>query len=95
MYRSLDPTFCPYCTDRARHNPEELLVACLLSCHMLWYEGIIPLQWEGARKLSASGRSALRDPERVHGTVICLRRPRRWNLAVDRRKHSQVCNERP
>ena len=23
--------------DRARHNPEELLVAALSSCHMLWY----------------------------------------------------------
>ena len=31
---SSDPNFCG---DRARHNPEELLVASLSSCHMLWY----------------------------------------------------------
>ena len=31
---SADPAFRG---DRARHNPEELLVASLSSCHMLWY----------------------------------------------------------
>lgn len=31
---SSDPNFRG---DRARHNPEELLVASLSSCHMLWY----------------------------------------------------------
>jgi organic hydroperoxide reductase OsmC/OhrA len=31
---SSDPTFRG---DRARYNPEELLVASLSSCHMLWY----------------------------------------------------------
>ena len=31
---SSDPNFRG---DRARHNPEELLVASLASCHMLWY----------------------------------------------------------
>ena len=31
---SSDPAFRG---DRARHNPEELLVASLSSCHMLWY----------------------------------------------------------
>ena len=31
---SADPTFRG---DLARHNPEELLVASLSSCHMLWY----------------------------------------------------------
>lgn len=31
---SADPMFRG---DRARHNPEDLLVAALASCHMLWY----------------------------------------------------------
>jgi organic hydroperoxide reductase OsmC/OhrA len=31
---SADPTFLG---DRGRYNPEELLVASLSSCHMLWY----------------------------------------------------------
>lgn len=31
---SSDPLFCG---DRSRHNPEELLVASLSACHMLWY----------------------------------------------------------
>ena len=31
---SSDPTFCG---DKTRYNPEELLVASLSSCHMLWY----------------------------------------------------------
>ena len=31
---SSDPAFRG---DRSRYNPEELLVACLSSCHMLWY----------------------------------------------------------
>ena len=31
---SSDPTFRG---DKARHNPEELLIASLSSCHMLWY----------------------------------------------------------
>ena len=31
---SSDPSFRG---DRSRHNPEELLVASLSSCHMLWY----------------------------------------------------------
>ena len=31
---SSDPAFCG---DRTRYNPEELLVASLSSCHMLWY----------------------------------------------------------
>ena len=31
---SSDPTFLG---DRERYNPEELLVASLSSCHMLWY----------------------------------------------------------
>ncbi|MEP6617040.1 MAG: OsmC family protein, partial [Ginsengibacter sp.] len=31
---SSDPSFLG---DKAKHNPEELLVASLSSCHMLWY----------------------------------------------------------
>ncbi len=31
---SADPTFLG---DRARHNPEDLLLASLSACHMLWY----------------------------------------------------------
>ncbi len=31
---SADPAFCG---DASRHNPEELLVAALSACHMLWY----------------------------------------------------------
>ncbi|HEX8755082.1 MAG TPA: OsmC family protein [Steroidobacteraceae bacterium] len=45
---SSDPSFRG---DRARYNPEELLVASLSSCHMLWYlhlcsiNGIIVLEY--------------------------------------------------
>jgi len=31
---SSDPAFCG---DKTKHNPEDLLVASLSSCHMLWY----------------------------------------------------------
>ncbi|HZW93399.1 MAG TPA: OsmC family protein [Candidatus Eremiobacteraceae bacterium] len=34
LLASSDPAFCG---DPARYNPEELLVASLSSCHMLWY----------------------------------------------------------
>ncbi|WP_018629829.1 OsmC family protein [Niabella aurantiaca] len=34
LYGSSDPAFRG---DRQRYNPEELLVAALSSCHMLWY----------------------------------------------------------
>jgi organic hydroperoxide reductase OsmC/OhrA len=34
IHASSDPAFRG---DRGRHNPEELLVASLSSCHMLWY----------------------------------------------------------
>lgn len=34
LFCSADPKFLG---DRARYNPEELLVAALSSCHMLWY----------------------------------------------------------
>lgn len=34
IHGSSDPSFRG---DRSRHNPEELLVASLSSCHMLWY----------------------------------------------------------
>ena len=34
IHGSSDPSFRG---DRTRHNPEELLVASLSSCHMLWY----------------------------------------------------------
>ncbi len=34
---SSDPAFRG---DPARHNPEDLLVAALASCHMLWYLGL-------------------------------------------------------
>jgi organic hydroperoxide reductase OsmC/OhrA len=34
---SSDPSFRG---DPARHNPEDLLVASLASCHMLWYLGL-------------------------------------------------------
>ena len=46
---SADPAFRG---DRARYNPEELLVASLSSCHMLWYlhlasvEGIVVQSYE-------------------------------------------------
>jgi organic hydroperoxide reductase OsmC/OhrA len=45
---SSDPTFRG---DRARYNPEELLVASLSACHMLWYlhlcasNGIVVLEY--------------------------------------------------
>jgi organic hydroperoxide reductase OsmC/OhrA len=31
---SSDPAFCG---DKTKYNPEELLVASISSCHMLWY----------------------------------------------------------
>lgn len=34
LYASSDPTFRG---DATRHNPEELFLASLASCHMLWY----------------------------------------------------------
>ena len=46
---SSDPAFRG---DKARYNPEEMLVASLSSCHMLWYlhlcatEGIVVLSYE-------------------------------------------------
>ncbi|MGA7540200.1 MAG: OsmC family protein [Steroidobacteraceae bacterium] len=46
---SSDPTFRG---DRARYNPEELLVASLSGCHMLWYlhlcaiSGIVVLEYQ-------------------------------------------------
>ncbi len=46
---SSDPAFRG---DRARYNPEEMLVASLSSCHMLWYlhlcsvEGIVVLAYQ-------------------------------------------------
>ncbi len=46
---SSDPAFRG---DKARYNPEEMLVASLSSCHMLWYlhlcatEGIVVLAYE-------------------------------------------------
>jgi organic hydroperoxide reductase OsmC/OhrA len=45
---SSDPAFRG---DRSRYNPEELLLASLSSCHMLWYlhlcaeEGVVVLQY--------------------------------------------------
>src|SRR5947209_274064 len=49
VYASSDPAFRG---DRSRYNPEELLVASLSSCHMLWYlhlcadDGVQVLQYE-------------------------------------------------
>jgi len=37
LLASSDPAFRG---DPARHNPEDLLVASLASCHMLWYLGL-------------------------------------------------------
>lgn len=37
LLASSDPNFRG---DPARHNPEDLLVASLASCHMLWYLGL-------------------------------------------------------
>ena len=34
LHGSSDPTFRG---DKTKHNPEELLVASLAACHMLWY----------------------------------------------------------
>ena len=51
---SSDPAFRG---DRTRYNPEELLVASISSCHMLWYlhlcsaEGILVQSYEGKRPM--------------------------------------------
>ena len=48
---SADPTFRG---DRSRYNPEELLVASLAACHMLWYlhlcavNGVVVVAYEDA-----------------------------------------------
>lgn len=34
IFGSSDPAFCG---DKTKYNPEELLIASLSSCHMLWY----------------------------------------------------------
>lgn len=59
---SSDPQFLG---DRTRHNPEELLVSALSSCHMLWYlhlcsdAGIVVEEYEdsaeGVLELAANG----------------------------------------
>jgi organic hydroperoxide reductase OsmC/OhrA len=53
---SSDPNFRG---DRARYNPEELLVASLSSCHMLWYLHLCAIsvchEPYGGRRLSGRG----------------------------------------
>jgi organic hydroperoxide reductase OsmC/OhrA len=56
---SADPAFRG---DAARHNPEDLLIASLAACHMLWYlhlcadAGVVVVAYEDA----ATGRMSLR-----------------------------------
>ena len=62
---SSDPTFRG---DATRHNPEELLVASLSSCHMLWYlhlaaeQGVVVTSYEdraeGVMREQADGAGA-------------------------------------
>lgn len=64
IFASSDPAFRG---DAARHNPEDLFVASLSSCHMLWYlhlcadAGVIVLSYkdqaEGTMEESAAGGS--------------------------------------
>ncbi len=68
IFASSDPAFRG---DPARYNPEELLVASISSCHMLWYlhlcaeAGIIVLKYadraHGIMEESATGSGAFKE----------------------------------
>ena len=68
---SSDPAFRG---DSSRHNPEDLLVAALSSCHMLWYlhlcaiRGVVVTAYEDA----AEG-TMLEEPRRGRFTEVVLR----------------------
>ena len=68
---SADPAFLG---DPARHNPEDLLVASLSSCHMLWYlhlcavRGVVVTAYEDA----AEG-TMLEEPRNGRFTEVVLR----------------------
>jgi organic hydroperoxide reductase OsmC/OhrA len=68
---SADPAFRG---DPARHNPEDLLVASLSACHMLWYlhlctvEGVVVTAYEDA----AEG-TMVAEPESGRFTEVVLR----------------------
>ena len=69
---SSDPTFRG---DRSRHNPEDLLVSSLSSCHMLWYlhlcsvNGITVVDY----KDNASGTLQETEENGGHFTEVVLR----------------------
>ena len=63
IHASSDPAFRG---DRARYNPEEMLVASISSCHMLWYlhlcatEGVVVQAYEDKSAASRPKQSASR-----------------------------------
>ena len=72
---SADPL---YPGDASRHNPEDLLVAALSACHMLWYlhlcaeEGVVVTAYEDA----ASGVMATHPPDGTGAFTRVTLRPR-------------------
>jgi organic hydroperoxide reductase OsmC/OhrA len=90
---SSDPAFRG---DKARYNPEELLVASLSTCHMLWYlhlgadAGIVVTEYHD----DASGAMAVTDDGGGHFTQVTLRPVVKVASAVDpelaRRLHEQA-----
>ena len=91
---SADPAFRG---DGSRHNPEDLLVASLASCHMLWYlhlcaaAGIRVLAYEdqasGLMREEADGRGRFIEAT-LRPRVVLARQQRRPRLAPARRRAS-------
>jgi organic hydroperoxide reductase OsmC/OhrA len=90
---SSDPTFRG---DKARYNPEELLVASLSACHMLWYlhlcsdAGIVVVEYHD----DATGVMVETEGGGGHFTNVTLRPVVKVSGAVDqelaRRLHEQA-----
>jgi organic hydroperoxide reductase OsmC/OhrA len=87
-----------YLGDKSRHNPEDLLVSALSSCHMLWYlhlcseNGIIVLDY----KDRATGKMTLNPDGSGQFTEVVLHPMVTISEAADREKanalHDQANN---
>jgi organic hydroperoxide reductase OsmC/OhrA len=88
---SSDPAFRG---DKARYNPEELLVASLSSCHMLWYlhlcaeAGIVVTEYHD----NATGAMVETEDGGGHFTQVTLRPIIKVTGAVDR-EHARRLHE--
>jgi len=94
---SSDPSFRG---DKSRHNPEELLVTSLSSCHMLWFlhlcsdTGIIVLayedQAEGVMDMNPDGSGQFREVT-LHPTVTITDKNRLAELDELHRNAHKMC----